>query len=404
MKYSTRNPFNPVNMRILRECLRNPAKTLCMLSVRHGAKKAAVQYFDKRKTFVPPPVTVIFRLTHKCNQRCIQCGQWGESGVFKNAGQDLFTKEMSYEQITSVIKNVARFHAFISFFGGEPTLRDDCHEIIGFASRLGLLTNLNTNGLLLEDKAQQLVKAGLDFIKVSLDGTIEINGQIRKAPNSFERTFAGIKKLLEMRNSLKSSTPVIQVCTTITKENQYHLYDIACIANDLGVDVFAVLFGIFTTHLQIKESDRITSKKFGFASKYWQGFVMDRSDMDIAAISEQIKRIKARKWKFLYRQYPADTTAFNISRHYKEPQLPHGAGKCIVPWFRMQIMPNGDVALCEDTPDYVAGNVLQSDILSIWNGERYRNFRQYILDNGIFPVCARCSALYEIPHFRNTCI
>jgi radical SAM protein with 4Fe4S-binding SPASM domain len=67
----------------------------------------------------------------------------------------------------------------------------------------------------------------------------------------------------------------------------------------------------------------------------------------------------------------------------------------------MQLMPNGDIALCEDTPDYVAGNIFEQEPMEIWNGHRYRKFRKYILENGIFPVCSRCSALYEIPHYLN---
>ena len=190
----------------------------------------------------------------------------------------------------------------------------------------------------------------------------------------------------------------------ITKENQYNLVDIAEIANSLGVDVFALLFGIFTTHELIAKTDEITQSEFGFKTHFWHGFTLDRVGIDVKAIEEQIKHIKSRKWRFAYRQYPQDTKAFSINDHYNHPDKPHGKGLCIVPWFRMQVMPNGDVALCEDTPDYIVGNILDKEPLDIWNNEQFIEFRKYILENKIFPVCSRCSALYEIPHYANASI
>ena len=389
------------NQRLIRYFLKRPQMAYPMLRVAAGAKIYALRYFDRRQVVSGPPITVIIRITHRCNARCIQCGQWGAHGVLKGLEKKELERELSTEQLKSFIDKIAPFSPFISFFGGEPSLRDDIVELVSYVTRKNLLTTMNSNCLLLKEKAEGLIKGGLTYYKASLDGPEGINESIRLAPNSYRAAEEGIRHLIDLRRTLNSPTPIVQMCSTVTKENQYHLLEIAKIADSLGVDILAILFGIFTTPELLSETNNIFRKEFGMESKYWPGFVLERTGMDIKAIRDQIREIKRRKWCFAYRQYPADTKVFDIDAHYNLPRQAHGKGLCIVPWFRMQVMPNGDIALCEDTPDYVAGNILQEDPLAIWNGEKYRELRNYILTHGIFPVCTRCSALYEIPHYRN---
>jgi len=401
LKYDKINPFNSVNIRLVRHVAAHPGKLRCVWRVWGGARRCAKESFDKRSVVAAAPTTVILRLTHRCNQRCVQCGLWGENGALKDMGPNSLNNELSTRQFVSVIERIAPARPFISFFGGEPTLRGDLGQLVAAASSHGMLTTMNTNGLLLSEHAAEIVRAGLGFCKVSLDGPKDVNDRIRRGSDSYEKTVAGVRELLRERERQKSPTPIVQICSTVTNENQYDLIEIAQIADRLGVDLFALLFGIFTTEELVHRTNVRMKELLGVESTYWPGFVMDRSAMDIDAIRTQVEAIKRRNWRFKYKQYPDDTRVFDIDTHYNRPNEVHGRGLCIVPWFRMQVMPNGDVALCEDTPDYIAGNILEQDPLDIWNGERYQTFRQTILDEGIFPVCARCSALYEIPHYKN---
>lgn len=385
--------------RLLGCVLADPEKLPSLLRIVTGAREYTQKYYDKGVLTSPSPITIIIRITHRCNQRCIMCGQWGANGYLRKNDSDL--TELTTSQIISFLDKMAYFRPFISFFGGEPLLRDDISEIISFANKKHLLTTMNSNCLLLSSKTEALVRSGLTFYKASLDGPPGVNEAVRGSCNSYHEAVEGLKRLMEERLRLRSPTPIIQMCTTITKENQHCLLDIAEIADDLGVDIWALLFGIFTTESLIKASDAISEADLGFKWKWWQGFVLERSGMDIEAIESQLREIKRRKWRFRYRQYPADTGAFDIGVHYNRPNRAHGGALCVLPWVRMQIMPNGDVALCEDTPDYVAGNILTEDPLQIWNGERYIRFRNHIKEKGVFPVCTRCSALYEIPHYQN---
>ena len=387
--------------RLALHMLAHPMKIPSLIRIASGAKSNTEKYFNRPDYISGPPVTVIIRVTHRCNQRCLMCGEWGEKGFLKNLPEEEIKRELSTSEITSFIGKIAYFRPFISFFGGEPLLRDDIAEIIRFTSSKHLLTTMNSNCLLLKKRAEGLVRSGLTYYKASLDGPSEVNEKIRVSKDSYKEAVEGLRHLIKVRKELRSQLPIIQMCTTVTKDNQYNLLEMAQIADEIGVDTFALLFGIFSTPGLINRSNEISRKSLGFEWRWWEGFVRDVEGMDVDAIRTQVDKIKSSKWSFRYRQYPADTKSFDISRHYRHPDITHGGPLCVLPWVRMQIMPNGDVALCEDTPDYIAGNILKDDPLKIWNNDKYIKFRKYIKENGIFPVCSRCSAIYEIPHYLN---
>lgn len=103
-----------------------------------------------------------FSLTSKCQYSCLYCDREGNSR----------TNELNVEEITKLcrilaeILNVTR----IKFTGGEPLCREEIVQIIQNVSDLQLYKDISmtTNGLLLSEKAEELHKAGLNRINVSL--------------------------------------------------------------------------------------------------------------------------------------------------------------------------------------------------------------------------------------------
>jgi MoaA/NifB/PqqE/SkfB family radical SAM enzyme len=387
--------------RLLRRAVTHPQMIPAIARASFGVAHHTRRYYDKKLETSGPPVTVIIRTTNLCNQRCSMCGQWGDNGFFKTMPKQEVAKQLSTVQIKKLIDQVADARPFISFFGGEPLMRDDIGEIIGHATSRHLLTTMNSNSTLLEQRAEALVDAGLSFYRASLDGPKGINEKIRVSKDSYTQAVDGLKHLMEVRDRKRSAFPIIQMCTTITLENQYHLVETARLADEMGVDTYALLFGIFMTEPLLKKSNEVSRKALDFEWKSWKGFIDDRTGMDVQAIQEQLDEIRRTPWGFRFRTYPPSGPSFDVDTHYNHPEKTHGGGLCVLPWVRMEVLANGDVGLCEDTPDYMAGNVLEEHPLAIWNGPRYARFRRYLLDQGIFPSCTRCSALYEVPHYLN---
>lgn len=105
-------------------------------------------------------------VTDRCNLRCIYC--MPKEGVRAVNHKDILT----YEEIIRLCRCFASLGiSKIKITGGEPLVRKDVAELIGWIKCLEGIKNvtLTTNGVQLKKQLSNLVKNGLDGINVSLD-------------------------------------------------------------------------------------------------------------------------------------------------------------------------------------------------------------------------------------------
>ena len=125
-------------------------------------------------------------LTPACNLSCIYCHREGE----KNPGNPL-----SAEEIAEILRVGAHFGIrSVKFTGGEPLLREDLLKILHSVPP-AMESSLTTNGTLLADMAQDLKKAGLRRVNVSLDS---LDRRI------YEK-IAGVDKLDDVLNGISAA-------------------------------------------------------------------------------------------------------------------------------------------------------------------------------------------------------
>ena len=141
-------------------------------------------------TFGRPLRDLRISVTDRCNLRCIYCMPFG--GVSKLEHEDILT----YEEFLHLIKIALKMGiAKVRLTGGEPLARKG---VIDFCRRLATLPglkslSLTTNGVLLEEVAQDLYNAGMRRINISLD-TLQRQKffQITRR-NEFDRVWRGIR-------------------------------------------------------------------------------------------------------------------------------------------------------------------------------------------------------------------
>ena len=136
-----------------------------------------------KKTF---GLKIMFAVTYRCQCVCDHCG------VPRQSPYEFSEDELTTDQIKNILKEIASLpYLFISvsFFGGEPLLRKDIFSLIKFAHNLGLITELDSNGILLKRaNAKKLRQAGLNHIFISLDSlTPEVQDSIRNTQGIFEK-------------------------------------------------------------------------------------------------------------------------------------------------------------------------------------------------------------------------
>jgi radical SAM protein with 4Fe4S-binding SPASM domain len=93
------------------------------------------------------PEEVKIEVTARCNMDCEFC--YNHNTFTRNI------EDMPKEQILYFIDEVHRLGvASVKFSGGEPLMRDDILEVLGYAKYKGLFVKLNTNGTLIGDPSR----------------------------------------------------------------------------------------------------------------------------------------------------------------------------------------------------------------------------------------------------------
>ena len=105
-------------------------------------------------------------LNEQCNLRCIYC--MPEQGV-ELLNKNKYLTKLEIKRIISLFAQMGI--SKIRFTGGEPLLREDISELTRYAKNECEISevHLTTNGILLNKYLDQLSKAGLSGINISLD-------------------------------------------------------------------------------------------------------------------------------------------------------------------------------------------------------------------------------------------
>lgn len=334
------------------------------------------------------------RITHRCNHRCVICAQLGEKGYNTRSDTPNVKGEVPPEVYKRVIDEVAPKKVHVYITGGEPFLYQPLVPLVNSMKEKGLTVQIVTNGSGLEHNAEDIVENGWDMICVSFDGPPEIHDKCRGIKGAMETAVRGIRRLQELKAEKKTSKPAIFVLTTISANNQYSLVDTVKEAEKIQPDGMVIYYSWFTNEEIGQKHTKIMQEKLGVIPFAWKGYVRDTSTLDFDKIAQQVREIKSSKFKVPIIFVP-DLKVKDIKRYYTHPEDFFGYKKCISPWFQLDVMPNGDTVTCRDFPDFVTGNIIESTIEEIYNGERHRQFRRELrsCENGVFPICSRCCGL-----------
>jgi SynChlorMet cassette radical SAM/SPASM protein ScmF len=118
----------------------------------------------------------------------------------------------------------------IKITGGEPFLRDDIVEIVGYADAQGIDIRIETNAMLLDEGTARALGRfeRLNHIAVSLDGaTPESHALLRGGNGAYEKAVQGIEWLVS------SGVPVL-IITCLHQSNYHEIEDVVALAARLG--------------------------------------------------------------------------------------------------------------------------------------------------------------------------
>lgn len=209
---------------------------------------------------------------------------------------------------------------------------------------INLSTNLNVILQIYKDDWVDILKSGLEYLIVSLDGTDQETYGTYKVKGNFHTVIKNMKKIIERRRELKSKNPVIEWQFIVMKHNIYQVEEATRMAKEMGVDVMRFIPVGLSMYAENKEE----------LAKKW--------------FPEQNSKSVNEKGK-----YRKDMFAQKVQR-----------GPCFYLYRSVTINPIGCDAPCcvvwKKEDDF--GNILNEDFKRIWNNQYYISARSIFSRKG----------------------
>lgn len=134
-------------------------------------------------------------VTDRCNLRCIYC--MPEQGIEKKDHEDI----LRFEEIIKIVKAASTLGIKkVRYTGGEPLVMRDIDKLIYETSNISGIQDiaLTTNGILLGEMAEDLKKAGLKRVNISLDTLDKDKFKEITRIGDLNKVIAGINKCISL--------------------------------------------------------------------------------------------------------------------------------------------------------------------------------------------------------------
>lgn len=302
-------------------------------------------------THLSAPISVNLEVTDKCNFGCFFCFNAASSyqdmmhhsdeinkdgnkkKILIQQGENKTIQQLQKEKIFRVIDKLTESNVFqIRLFGGEFTVFKAWKEIVQYAFDRGFFISFVSNGYLFnENDVDFLVKSGVRDGVISIHGIGEGHDSITQKSGSFDRAMNTI-------SLLKNKGINVGVSYTPNTENLKCVYDfVKILFEKYGVCDFSInrLFNddryrslTLKDYYYLLEQIHKCHKEFGVN----------------ISLTDSLPRCKIPMKYWMYLSYCSQGVAF------------------------AQVDFKGNLKHCSST-SHILGNVLETDIFSLWNDE-----------------------------------
>lgn len=182
----------------------------------------------------PFPLHVQFHLTNLCNLDCMFCWYHRAQTSRRETSDEDFLRLLGDVIVTGVPQLTVSG-------GGEPLLRRRLFLEIARAAAQAQRrprTILITNGTLIDDEtAEAISEAGWDEVHVSIQGSgSRIDDRLRGAKGAFERSIAGMNRLISSKRRRGGTLPRLFLRSLVTKFNHAEAPPLVRLAASLGAE------------------------------------------------------------------------------------------------------------------------------------------------------------------------
>ena len=178
---------------------------------------------------------VIWEVTQACDLACVHCRASAQS--------ERNPHELTTEQGYRLLDEIRSFgEPLMVFTGGDPLKRPDLYDLIKYAVKIGLRTNVTPSAtpLLTAEAIEGFKAAGVTRMAISLDGPdAQSHDDFRGIPGTFERAMFALRHARDIGLDT-------QLQTTVTRRNMARLPEMAEIAKEVRTRMWSLFFLIVT--------------------------------------------------------------------------------------------------------------------------------------------------------------
>lgn len=340
--------------------------------------------------YIFPPTWIVLGVNNVCNLHCKMC-DIGTKNMDSNFAQNLVGTHplnMPLELIKKIIDDTAEHYpnSKLAYAFTEPLVYPHLIESLYYANSKNLHTTITTNALTLKNKAEKINDAGVNEIFISLDGPQDIHNEIRGHKKSFQKAVEGI----ELLNQNKSKKPKISVICAITEWNIGHLKELIESLKHLEIDEIAFMHTQFITKKSISLHNQ-TPWSVLYPAHDSNMDMIDLTNIDTAALLEEINDIKKSDYPFKIYFSPEITTKERLDLYYLEAEKIIGS-HCGAVFSSIMLKSDGSAIPAHGRCYNIElGNIYNESLKDIWDSGVLSNLRKDLKKaGGLFPACSRC--------------
>jgi radical SAM protein with 4Fe4S-binding SPASM domain len=310
------------------------------------------------------PAYVVWELTLKCDHACHHCG----SRAIKARPSELTTAEA-----LKVVKQLTAMKTReLVLIGGEAYLHEGFLDIVQAVSDAGITPVMTTGGMgITPDLAQDMARAGMKRVSVSIDGLQSIHDTMRNRAGSFEQATKALTHLARAGIDVSANTNF----------NRSNVEDLEALYEHLRQN------DVRSWQIQITAA---------------LGRAADRPHMlfqpfDLLDFVPRVAELKKKGLKEGMLIMPGNNLGYfgpeeALLRSQKEHDHDHFMG-CQAGRFVMGIESDGAVKGCPSlqTSHYVGGNLRETPLQSIWNDTEQLAFTRQRTVEDLWGFCRKCS-------------
>jgi radical SAM protein with 4Fe4S-binding SPASM domain len=300
----------------------------------------------------PTPVEVYIEPTNRCNEFCLTCPRT----FFQREPE----ADLTYERFLRILDQFPGVERVVLHGVGEPLLARELPGMVAEANRRGARVLFNTNALALHRRlAEQLVQAGLDELRVSMDAADRETYRAIRGVDGYAKAMQRTQEFCAYRRERGVDRPRVSMFFMAMRGNLSQLPAVIEKAGAIGVDcVVLQRLVYFDAGLAIAEQS-----------------VMGEEAEELFDRCEQSARAAGVELLGSGRKGPHQSLQPIDSRR------PWSG--CSRPWRSTYVTANGNVLPCCIAPfatqDYggiILGNVFEQPVSEIWSGAEYESFRR----------------------------